>query len=377
MSEEHPVILVKRKKKHHLHSSSHGSWKIAYADFMTAMMAFFLVMWLISIASPQVALQIADYFRTPLKIALSGGKNISTSSNTIPGGGADPTQKDGEVKKSPRTETPAQRKEKDNFRAAKKKLESAISKDARFKELRNHLSVDVTNEGLRVQLIDSQRRPMFQLGSARIEPYMRDLLYVVAPTLNQLPNKISISGHTDNLPYAGGERGYSNWELSSDRANASRRELIAAGLAEGKVLRVAGMASVMSTGGQIGNPEDRRISILVLNKEAEAALRNANLDPASLRKEQEEQNRLNQLDKKILPAELQNPQKPATSEPSPVPVENAAAPAAASGQQQAPVENAAAPAASELPQPADETAAAADESAQPQMPAEALPMPGQ
>ncbi len=341
MKQEHPVILVKRKKLRHHSSMTHGSWKIAYADFMTAMMAFFLVMWLISISSPQVAMQIADYFRTPLKVALNGGKNISISSSVIPGGGADSTQQEGEVKKSPRIETQAQRKEKIKFTAVKNKLESVINKDERFKELRDHLSIDLTNEGLRVQLIDSQRRPMFQLGSAKIEPYMRDLLHAVAPTLNELSNKISISGHTDNLTYAGGERGYSNWELSSDRANASRRELIAGGLSEGKVLRIIGMASVMSSDAPDGNPQDRRISILVLNKETEAAIKHENLASKAL-----ETGKTDNL-------------KPSQGQPT-IPVTVPAVdntPVASSLHTQQPAGSSAAPAPSQSQQPADGSAA--------------------
>jgi chemotaxis protein MotB len=133
------------------------------------------------------------------------------------------------------------------------------------------------DEGLRIQIIDSQNRPMFENGSARVEPYMRDILRAIAPILNDVPNKISLSGHTDDLPYASGERGYSNWELSADRANASRRELIAGGLAEGKILRVVGMADTMSLKSQTSDAAiNRRISILVLNKSAQHNIEHEN-----------------------------------------------------------------------------------------------------
>ncbi|MBE8178593.1 OmpA family protein, partial [Leptospira borgpetersenii serovar Ballum] len=108
-----------------------------------------------------------------------------------------------------------------------------------------HLRIDLVQEGLRIQIIDSQNRPMFKTGSAEVEPYMRDILRAIAPVLNGIPNKVSLSGHTDDFPYANGERGYSKWELSADRANASRRELVIGGLDDGKVLRVVGMAATM------------------------------------------------------------------------------------------------------------------------------------
>ena len=130
---------------------------------------------------------------------------------------------------------------------------------------------------MRIQIIDSQNRPMFKTGSAQVESYMRDILRAIAPILNDLPNKISLSGHTDDIPYATGERGYSNWELSADRANASRRELIAGGLSEGKVLRVVGMAATMSLK-QHGADDaiNRRITVLVLNKQTQQGIEHEN-----------------------------------------------------------------------------------------------------
>ncbi len=278
MRQEHPVILVKKRRPSRHMGASHGTWKIAYADFMTAMMAFFLVMWLVSISSPQVAMQIADYFRTPLKLALTGGKNISTSTSTIPGGGNDVTQKEGEVKKEPRSETQAERKEKARFGTVKQKLDKMIEANTNLKELRPHLLVDVVDEGLRIRIIDIQNKPMFQSGSAEPLGYMRDILHALAPVLNELPNKISISGHTDNTNYFRGEDGYSNWELSADRANASRRELMKGGLADGKVLRILGMGNVRFLADRQKwmkvASKNRRISILVLNSKAEAAIIN-------------------------------------------------------------------------------------------------------
>ncbi|ACY84180.1 flagellar motor protein [Edwardsiella piscicida] len=267
---KHPVILVKKKRGGHGQASHGGAWKIAYADFMTAMMAFFLVMWLLAIASPQELTRIAEYFRTPLKVALSEGQRSSDSFSPIPGGGDDVTQKEGEVRKFAEDPDPQTRAEQMRLKRLRERLEQVIINDPRLKALRPHLMINMMDEGLRIQIIDSQNRPMFQNGSAQVEPYMRNILRAIAPILNELPNKISLSGHTDDLPYANGERGYSNWELSADRANASRRELIAGGLAGNKILRVVGMADTMNLRNLAGNAAvNRRISILVLNKAAQ------------------------------------------------------------------------------------------------------------
>lgn len=280
MKQNHPVVLVRKRKSHHaVHHG--GSWKIAYADFMTAMMAFFLVMWLLAIASPQELTQIAEYFRTPLKVALTSGDKSSSESSPIPGGGDDPTQQHGLVKKQ--VDSPDSRAEELRLNKLREKLDELIESDPRLKALRPHLLINMMDEGLRIQIIDSQNRPMFKTGSAQVESYMRDILRAIAPILNDLPNKISLSGHTDDIPYATGERGYSNWELSADRANASRRELIAGGLAEGKVLRVVGMAATMSLK-QHGADDaiNRRITVLVLNKQTQEGIEHENAESNAL-----------------------------------------------------------------------------------------------
>ncbi|EKT62258.1 flagellar motor protein MotB [Providencia burhodogranariea] len=257
--------IIRVKKRVAAHANGHsGSWKIAYADFMTAMMAFFLVMWLISISSPQELTQIAEYFRTPLKTAINHGTKSGDATNPIPGGGKDVIFREGDILPEPNNKI----EDHANYRFEKlrQSLEQAILKDPRLNELKPHLLIDMRDEGLRIQIVDSANRPMFMVGSAHVGSYMRDILHTIAPLLNDVPNKISISGHTDDLPYAN-DANYNNWELSADRANASRRELISGGLNQEKVLRVIGMASSIHIDKQDGlAPINRRISIIVLNE---------------------------------------------------------------------------------------------------------------
>lgn len=278
-NQSHPIVVVKRRKHKGHGGGSHGSWKIAYADFMTAMMAFFLVMWLISISSPKELIQIAEYFRTPLATAITGGQRIANSDSPIPGGGDDVTQQQGEVQKQPNIDELKRRMEQSRLMKIRGELDQLIEADPKLRALRPHLKIDLVQEGLRIQIIDSQNRPMFKTGRAEVEPYMRDILRAIAPVLNEIPNRISLSGHTDDYQYAGGEKGYSNWELSAERANSSRRELVAGGLDDGKVLRVVGMAATMSLSDRGGDDAvNRRISILVLNKQAEEAILHENAE---------------------------------------------------------------------------------------------------
>ena len=179
MSKVKQRIVVKRisAAKHQAHG---GSWKIAYADFMTAMMAFFLVMWLLSISSPKQREGIAEYFKMPLKVAISGGEKSSTSSSVIPGGGTDFTQVDGDDKRSNPDTADAER-----LKSLKKRLEQVIDANPVLKQFRPQLLIDITSEGLRIQIVDNRNRPMFDLSSAKVQPYMSTILREIGPVLNE------------------------------------------------------------------------------------------------------------------------------------------------------------------------------------------------
>jgi len=279
-NEELRPIIVKRIKKtaggHH-----GGAWKIAYADFVTAMMAFFLLMWLLGSTAKGSLQGIAEYFQTPLKVAMAGGEGSGDSSSVIKGGGKDLTMQIGQEKKGDletrkktfnlqAAEAALAKAEAEKLKTLKAKIETAIDANPTLKQYKNQLLLDITTEGLRIQLVDEQNRPMFASAKAELQPYTREILYEIGRALNDVPNRISLSGHTDAAPYGKDEKGYSNWELSSDRANASRRALILGGMDESKVLRVVGLSSSVLFDKQDPlNPINRRISIIVMNKKAE------------------------------------------------------------------------------------------------------------
>lgn len=267
-----PVIISrKRKKKKHAHHG--GTWKIAYADFMTAMMAFFLVMWLLSQSTEMERELIADYFRMPLKPTMANGDKTSLSDSVIPGGGDDILKQDGEVFKA-KIGNLDQHKRLESLKQAKEKLQRMIETDPRLNNFKSNILLNLTNDGLLIQITDSQDRPMFRVGSELPESYMNGILQALVPLLQELPNALSLTGHTDSLPYAGGDGGYSNWELSSGRANAARRVLVRAGLDDRRFLRVIGTASRMPM--ENTSPDsaiNRRISILVLSRSKEHEIR--------------------------------------------------------------------------------------------------------
>ena len=275
-------IIVKRVKKH---GGGHhgGAWKIAYADFVTAMMAFFLLMWLLGSTTKGDLNGISEYFKTPLKVAMQGGAGSGDSSSIVTGGGKDLTRKDGQVKggddpqlKKTYNLTAAkaqlEREEKERLQQLKTRISATIDANPNLKKFKEQLLLDFTSEGLRIQIVDEQNRPMFALAKADLQPYTREILQAIGPVLNDVPNKVGLSGHTDSTPYFT-ETGYSNWELSADRAAASRRALVQGGMADNKVLRVVGLASVANLDRKDPfNPINRRISIIVMNKKTEENL---------------------------------------------------------------------------------------------------------
>lgn len=277
---QRPIVIRRVKKQAGGHHG--GAWKIAYADFVTAMMAFFLLMWLLGSTAKGDLQGIADYFRTPLQVALSGGSGAGDAAHVIKGGGKDLTRLEGQVRQgeieAPRrsynlkaAQQELARIEKRKLSELKGRLQASIETLPALKPFKDQLLIDITIDGLRVQIVDEQNRPMFAMGSATLQPYTREILHEIAKVLNEVPNRVSISGHTDAHPYSGGQRGYSNWELSADRANASRRELLGGGMEESKIARVVGLASSVPFDPEDPhNPINRRISIIVMNKRAEA-----------------------------------------------------------------------------------------------------------
>ena len=283
-----PIIIKKVKKGGHaVHG---GAWKIAYADFVTAMMAFFLLMWLLGSTTEGDKKGIADYFGSPLKVAMAGGSGSGDSSSVVKGGGMDLTRTSGQVKQGD-TETQRRtyalkalkaeqrRAEAARLEMLKKRVEDVLAASPKLAAMKSQIRLDMTRDGLRIQIVDEQNRPMFDSGSAVVKPYMRELLREIGAVLAEVPNRLTLEGHTDAQAFGAGERGYSNWELSSDRANASRRELGVGGLPDDRVLLVQGLASsVLFDPADPISPVNRRISIIVMNREAEDRLLRNKID---------------------------------------------------------------------------------------------------
>lgn len=271
-------IIIKRIKKHHGHHG--GAWKIAFADFVTAMMAFFLLMWLLAALNKAQKEGVADYFKQPIKVALFGGNSMGDRKESLQGGGSDITQKDGlsansnkppvAVKKvaDDAAAKAAEMKQLQNIQA---QLNESMDKDPALIGLKKQLMMDITKDGLRIQLIDDQNRPMFQMGDDKLSPEMQQVFNKIVLLLKDSPNKITIQGHTDANPYDNPEElQTSNWELSTQRANAARRALVKAGLDENKIMRVTGFASTLLLDKTNPlSPKNRRISIIIMKKEAE------------------------------------------------------------------------------------------------------------
>lgn len=270
-----PVVIRKVKKGGH--GAHGGAWKVAYADFVTAMMAFFLLLWLLGSTTEAQKKGIADYFENPYKTSLSGGETSGDTTSVLKGGGPDISKDFGQVNRGDSVRVVdrkhAGQSDQAMLEALNRNLRQAIENSPLLRKFRDQLKIDFTRDGLRIQLVDQQRRPMFSLGSERLKPYAERILAQLTPLIADMPNRITIIGHTDAKPYAANGRNYSNWELSAGRANAARRAMLAAGLAKDDVLKVSGMAAELPFDVEHPRaPVNRRIAIIVLNKRTEQAL---------------------------------------------------------------------------------------------------------
>lgn len=258
-------VIIRRKK---VVKGGHigGNWKLAFADFMTAMMALFLVFWLLATSTPEQLEDIGEYFSRPLVVAMAGGDKPTASTSVIPGGGTDPTHSEGEVARIDQRIHSRPADVQRNFIDLQRRIRQLMLQDSELRDLDSQLRTFIVPEGLLIQLVDSERKPMYGLGSDKVEPYMRNLLRSIAPLLNELPYRMIISGHTDSIQYRARDRRYSNWELSTDRANAARRELAAGGFDNRKLLRVIGMADqVPLPEAKANDPVNRRIELVLLD----------------------------------------------------------------------------------------------------------------
>ncbi|MDG1582567.1 flagellar motor protein MotB [Pseudomonas sp. GOM6] len=287
--ENNQPILVKRVKKvaggHH-----GGAWKIAFADFATAMMAFFLVMWLMSSATPEQKKAISGYFQDPIGFTESASPYVIDLGGTptpAPDRTLNPEMKDApdaaesavdaesdqeaSVNKE-QAESLAEQIERERLELLLQELQTKVDENPQLQKFKDQILFEITQDGLRIQIMDAENRPMFDIGSARLQPYFEDILLILAETIKEVPNKISVSGHTDAKPFAGtGEFG--NWELSANRANAARRTLVAGGYPDDNVARVVGYASsALFDRNDPFNPVNRRIDIIVLTKRAQRAI---------------------------------------------------------------------------------------------------------
>jgi chemotaxis protein MotB len=282
-------IIIKRVKKvaggHH-----GGAWKVAYADFVTAMMAFFLVMWLVASVSKEQRAAMFDYFKNP---SMEQGKSVKPAPGQQGPGGASTAVINmmggmdapmSAPKEAVLQATPPPPPKLDSIEEAKKlaaaaeqaqlekladQLREAMENNLKLKAFKDQLLIDITPEGLRIQIVDAQNRPMFDLGGSQLKIYTQEILRELVGYFNTVPNKLSLTGHTDTTPYSA-RNGYSNWDLSADRANAARRALEGSGLDSAKVARVVGMSSsVLFDKEQPRNPINRRISLILMTKQAE------------------------------------------------------------------------------------------------------------
>lgn len=291
--EKQPIIIKKVKKVEGGHHG--GAWKVAYADFVTAMMAFFLLLWLLNVTTDEQKNAISNYFDPAQpKIATNvsgaggilGGTSLSTegamTQNTQPVQ-ARRTQfqaVNAEDLSDQELEEEIERREEQRFAQAETELKQALEQNPDLQGLEKHLQIDQTPEGLRIQVVDREGEPMFALGSANMLDKTEQLLATVSRVVSKLPNKISIKGHTDAIPYRG-DGSYTNWELSADRANASRQVLVENDIPRDRIFSVSGKAATEPLiQDDPRDPRNRRISIILMRDSiVRQSLRNSGINP--------------------------------------------------------------------------------------------------
>lgn len=269
MSADGPRIIVKRHA-HAEHDEHGGQWKVAYADFVTALMAFFLIMWLLSSTTDAQRAGIAKYFSSSSLTANAGGGILDGGRGVLDGGGA--SQSDAETSaaaSSPQAQQDEDRTERQRFESVKAEVERMMQGGA-LQETAGNLRLELTAEGLRISIFDRDGSAMFAPGTAEPTPRLAQILGIIAQVIAPLPNAVTITGHTDAQALRRG--GYSNWELSADRANAARRALVADGLPPGRMQRIEGRAATDPLVPDApADPRNRRIAITLLRRAAAAA----------------------------------------------------------------------------------------------------------
>lgn len=268
-------IIVRRVKKNK-HGHHGGAWKVAFADFAVAMMAFFLVLWLMEATTVEEKKAISGYFTDPTGFTEGGSPyviDLEGSTKEGEGEGETPTQNNeqvaqGNVIDEETVQDLAQQIEYRKFKELRRQLQAKIEENPELQKYKDQIIMEITDDGLQIQIVDKDSRPMFDSGSDEIKPHMRKILYALGKTISNVPNKLSISGHTDAAAFTD-RTDYSNWELSAERANAARRALQKSGIKQEKISQVVGLASsVLFDKDDPMNPINRRISILVLKDES-------------------------------------------------------------------------------------------------------------
>jgi chemotaxis protein MotB len=246
---EAPIIVIKKKAGHGGHHG--GAWKVAYADFVTTMMALFIVLWAAG-QDTSVRENIAAYFRNPAIVP-----------NAVKGSGVLPQSTGVVATADLLANEPSPEREARLLRDAAQQIQTEIEKAPDLRPLMNQIQIKITDEGLRIQIVEKDDTLFFELGSATVKPALTHLLGIVARALSALPNSVVVEGHTDARQYGRERKGYSNWELSADRANSARRVLEADGLRQGQIVRVVGFADRDLLVADPLDPQNRRVSIVV------------------------------------------------------------------------------------------------------------------